>query len=64
MTYQVTYETADGTVEGYTCETNKARAVKTARNAAKTSAINEPLQVSRWFVETEGLTVAIFEVAA
>ena len=64
MTYKITYETADGTVEDFACETNKARAVKAARNAAKTSALNKPLEVGRWFVERDGLTVATFEVAA
>jgi hypothetical protein len=64
MTYQITFETADGSLEHWTDETSRARAEKTARSNAKTSAINEPLEVIRWFVEANGLTISCFPVAA
>jgi hypothetical protein len=64
MTYQITFETADGSLEHWADETSRARAEKTARSCAKTSAINEPMEVTRWFVEENGLTISCFPVAA
>jgi hypothetical protein len=63
MAYQITYETADGSVENFTTETTKARAMTMARNCAKGSALNEACEVVRWFVEANDATVATFPVA-
>ena len=64
MAYQITYETADGTVDGFSTAATKAAATKFARECAKYSAINGPLGVTRWFVESDDATVATFLVAA
>lgn len=64
MTYQITYETADGTVEAFAATATKAKAIRLARDCAKHSAINEPLNVQRWFAENDEMTVATFPVAA
>lgn len=64
MTYQITYETADGTVEAFATAATKAKAVRLARDCAKHSAINEPLNVQRWFAESDDQTVATFPVAS
>ena len=64
MTYQITYETADGTVDGFSTAATKAKAIRLARDCAKYSAINGPLGVTRWFVESDDATVATFPVAA
>lgn len=64
MTYQITYETADGTVDAFATAATKAAAVKMARECAKYSSINEPLAVRRWFAERDDATVATFMVAA
>ncbi len=40
------------------------RAEKIARSNAKTSAVNEPMEVTRWFVEANGLTISYFPVVA
>ncbi len=64
MAYQITYETADGTVEAFTTASTKAKAIRLARDCAKHSALNEPLNVQRWFAERHEMTVATFQVAA
>lgn len=64
MTYQITYETADGSVEEFATETSKARAEKLAQNCAAGSAMNAACAVTRWFVEAEDQTVATYQVAA
>lgn len=64
MAYQITYETADGTVEVFSTSATKAAAIKLARGCAKFSAINAPLGVCRWFAEHDDATVATFKVAA
>ena len=63
-TYSITYETADGSVDTFTTETSKARAERVARNLAKTSGLNAPLEITRWFVEAKDATVSTFPVAA
>ena len=64
MTYQITYETADGTVEDFMTETSKARATKMARDCSKGSALNAAFGVTRWFVEKCGQTISTHRVAA
>jgi hypothetical protein len=64
MTYQITYETADGTVDVFATSATKAAAIKLARECAKFSEINVPLGVCRWFAECDDATVATFTVAA
>lgn len=63
MTYQITYETEDGTVEAFTTEQTKALAVAGAKRAAKGSALNEAFGVVRWFVEQGGQTIFTAAVA-
>ncbi len=63
-TYQVTYETADGSVEAYSTEVTKAASVTMARRCAKGSALNVALSVTRWFVEANDQTVATFPARA
>ena len=64
MTYQIAYETADGTVDGFMTETSKARAMDAARRAAKESPLNAAFGVTRWMVDKCEQTVARFEVGA
>jgi len=64
MAYRITFETEDGTVEDYMTETTKTAAEKIARNAARSSALNEPMNVTRWFVEKDWMTISTFGVAA
>lgn len=63
MAYQITYETADGSVEAFTTEATKAAAVTMARRCAKGSALNAANGVTRWFVEANDQTITTFPVA-
>ena len=63
-TYQINFETADGSIEDYSTDTNKARAVKIARNAAKTSDLIATFEITRFLVEINGQTIEAYEVAA
>ena len=62
-TYQITYETEDGSVEGFMTETDKGRAEKIAKQSAASSSLNEPLAVTRWFVEANDRTLSAYAVA-
>lgn len=63
MAYQITYETADGSVEAFMNETSESRAERVARNGAKNATFNEALEITRWFVERDDATLATFAVA-
>jgi hypothetical protein len=64
MAYKITYETPDGSVEDYTTEGTKAAAVRLARSCAKGSSLNAAVNIERWFVEKDEMTVAAFPVAS
>jgi hypothetical protein len=64
MTYRITYETADGTVEDFTCCRTKLMAVRTARECAKGSSLNAVFGVTRWFIEAGDTTLLTFKVAS
>jgi len=63
-TYQITYETEDGSVEGFMAETNRYRANQIARSSAKESPLNEVFGVKRWFVESDIHTLSTYPVAS
>lgn len=64
MTYRITYETADGTVEDFAeCRTKQA-AVRMARSCAAGSALNAPFGVTRWFIEAGDTTLLTFAAGA
>ena len=63
-TYQINFETADGSIEEFATETSKARAIKAARIAAKTSIMIEVYEVTRFLVEANEQTISTHEVAA
>lgn len=64
MTYRITYEIADGSVEDFAeCRTYLA-AVRMARDCANGSPLNAAFGVTRWFIEAGDTTMLTFPAAA
>ena len=64
MTYRITYEIADSSVETFAECRTKLAAVRMARNCAKGSPLNAAFGVSRWFIEAGETTLLTFPAAA